>query len=55
LSCAALSRSAPSRQLGQRKASSQIFNEVIKHSKRFASSVEDEQRWALAARDAIGG
>jgi hypothetical protein len=40
--------------LGQHEAASHMFNEVIKHSKRFASSVEDEQQWASAARHAIG-
>lgn len=40
--------------LGQHEAASHMFNEVIKHSKRFASPVEDEQRWVLAARQAIG-
>lgn len=40
--------------LGQNEAASHVFNEVIKHSKRFASSVEDEQQWASAARQAIG-
>lgn len=41
--------------LGQHEAASHMFNEVVKHSKRFASSIEDEQRWASAARQAIGG
>lgn len=41
--------------LGQHEAASHMFNEVVKHSKSFASSVEDEQRWASAARQAIGG
>jgi hypothetical protein len=40
--------------LGQHEAASHMFNEVISHSKRFASSLEDEQRWANAARQAIG-
>jgi hypothetical protein len=40
--------------LGQHEAASHVFNEVIKHSRRFASSIEDEQRWVLAAREAIG-
>jgi hypothetical protein len=40
--------------LGQHEAASHVFNEVIKHSQRFASSIEDEQKWALAARQAIG-
>jgi hypothetical protein len=40
--------------LGQHEAASHMFNEVIKHSKRFASSIEDEQQWLSAARQAIG-
>lgn len=40
--------------LGQHEAASHMFDEVVKHSKRFASSMEDEQRWASAARQAIG-
>lgn len=40
--------------LGQNEAAGQVFNEIIKHSKRFASSVEDEEQWASAARQAIG-
>jgi len=39
--------------LGQNEAASHVFDEVVKHSKRFASSLEDEQRWANAARQAI--
>lgn len=41
--------------LGQHEAAGHMFNEVVKHSQRFASSIEDEQRWASAARQAIGG
>jgi len=40
-------------QLGQHEAASQVFNEVVKHAKRFSSSLEDEQQWANAARRAI--
>jgi hypothetical protein len=40
--------------LGQNEAASHMFNEVIRHSKRFASSIEDEQQWAAAARHAMG-
>ena len=40
--------------LGRHEAASAVFDEVIKHSKRFASSVEDEERWAMAAREALG-
>ncbi len=39
--------------LGQHEAASHMFNEVIEHSRRFASPLEDEQRWASAARRAI--
>ena len=39
--------------LGRHEAAAQVFNEVIKHATRFASSVEDEERWASAARQAI--
>lgn len=40
--------------LERHEAASHMFDEVIKHSRRFASSIEDEQRWAAAARQAIG-
>jgi hypothetical protein len=40
--------------LGKNEAAKDMFNEVMKHAKRFASSVEDEERWASAARQAIG-
>lgn len=39
--------------LGQHEAAGQMFDEVLKHAKRFASSVEDEQRWVSAAKQAI--
>ena len=38
---------------GQHEAAMQIFNEVIAHSKRFASSIEDEQQWVAVARGAL--
>ena len=41
--------------LGQEQAALQIFNEVLTHSKRFASTIEDEQRWVAAAQQAIRG
>jgi hypothetical protein len=41
--------------LGRQEAAMQMFNDVLKHSKRFASSIEDEERWANAARQAISG
>ncbi len=40
-------------QLGQHEAALQMFDEVIAHSRRFASSIEDEQQWVSAARQAI--
>jgi hypothetical protein len=43
------------RRLGKNEAAMQMFNDVIKHAKRFESSIEDEQRWASAARQAISG
>jgi hypothetical protein len=39
---------------GQQEAAVHMFNEVIAHSKRFASSVEDEQQWVSVARGAVG-
>lgn len=39
--------------LGQYEAATHMLNEVIKHSQRFSSSVEEEQQWASAARQAI--
>lgn len=39
--------------LGQQEAASQMFDEVLRHAKRFASSVEDERRWVSAAKQAI--
>lgn len=39
--------------IGQHESAIHIFNEMIKHSKRFASSIEDELHWANAARQAI--
>jgi hypothetical protein len=41
--------------LGRQEAAMEMFNEVLKHAKRFASSLEDEERWASAARQAISG
>lgn len=39
--------------MGQHEVAGQVFNDLIKHAARFASSVEDEQQWAIAARQAI--
>jgi hypothetical protein len=41
--------------LGNHEAAMQVFNEVVKHAKRFTSSIEEEERWASAARQAIAG
>jgi hypothetical protein len=41
--------------LGHHAAAMQVFNEVLLHSKRFASSIEEEQQWAAAAQHAISG
>ena len=40
--------------IGHNEAAGHMFKEVLRHSKRFASSVEDEQRWVSAAREAVG-
>ncbi|MDR1228883.1 MAG: hypothetical protein LBK55_07685 [Azoarcus sp.] len=39
--------------LGQHEAALHVFNELIAHSKRFSSTVEDEQYWVDAARRAV--
>jgi len=39
--------------LQQQEAARQVFDELLKHSKRFSSSIEDEQEWVCAARHAI--
>jgi hypothetical protein len=41
--------------LGRQEAAMQMFDEVLKHAKRFASSIEEEEQWAQAARQAIAG
>ena len=41
--------------LGRQEAAMEIFNEVLKRAKRFTPSVEDEEQWASAARQAISG
>lgn len=40
-------------QLGRHEAALQMFDEIIAHAKRFSSTVEDEQQWVSAARQAI--
>ena len=41
--------------LGKHEAAMEMFNEVVKHAKRFSSSIEEEERWASAAKQAISG
>ena len=41
--------------LGKNEAAMEMFNEVVKHSKRFTSSLEEEEQWASAAKRAIAG
>jgi hypothetical protein len=41
--------------LGRHEAALDMFNEVLKHARRAASPVEEEEQWALAARQAIAG
>lgn len=39
--------------LGRQDAGLEVMNEVLKHAKRFAPSIEDEAQWVDAAREAI--
>ena len=39
--------------LGKNEAAMETFNDVLKHAKRFASSIEAEEQWLQAARHAI--
>ncbi len=41
--------------LGKNEAAMQMFNEVVKHARRYSSAIEQEERWAEAAREAIAG
>jgi hypothetical protein len=41
--------------LGKTEAAMQMFNEVVKHARRYSSAIEEEERWAEAAREAIAG
>lgn len=41
--------------LGRTEAAMQMFNELLRHAKRFESTIEEEERWADAARQAIAG
>ena len=40
-------------QLGRHDAGIEVMNDVLKHAKRFTSSLEEEERWVEAAREAI--
>lgn len=39
--------------IGQHEPALEVLNEIVKNSRRFASSLEDEQYWASAARQAV--
>ena len=39
--------------LDQHESAKEVFSEVIQHSKRFASSLEDERHWVTATRQAM--
>jgi hypothetical protein len=41
--------------LGRQEAAIEMFNEVVRHARRFTSGVEEEEHWAEAARQAIVG
>ena len=41
--------------LGKNEAALEMFNEVVKHARRYSSAIEEEERWADAAREAIAG
>jgi len=41
--------------LGKTEAAMEMFNEVVRHARRFTSSIEEEEHWASAARRAIAG
>jgi hypothetical protein len=41
--------------LGKHDAAMEVFNDVVKCAKRFSSSLEEEERWASAAKRAIAG
>ena len=40
--------------LGRQEAAIEVFNDVVKYAKRFSSPIEEEERWASAAKRAIG-
>jgi hypothetical protein len=39
--------------LGRREAAMEMFDEVLKLGKRFASPIEEEERWVSATRQAL--
>ncbi|MDR0633727.1 MAG: hypothetical protein LBF91_01980 [Azoarcus sp.] len=39
--------------VGQHEAALYVFNELVAHSRRFTSAIEDEQQWVDAARQSI--
>lgn len=41
--------------LGSQEAAMEVFNDVVKYAKRFSSSLEEEERWASAAKRVIAG
>ncbi|MFN2643461.1 MAG: tetratricopeptide repeat protein [Burkholderiales bacterium] len=41
--------------LGKTEAALELFNQVVKQAKRHGSAIEEEERWAEAAREAIAG
>jgi len=41
--------------LGMQDAGLEVMNDVLKHARRFGSSIEEEQRWVDAAREAVAG
>jgi len=41
--------------LGKNEAAMQMFDEVVKHARRYSSAIETEEQWAEAAREAIAG
>jgi hypothetical protein len=40
---------------GRNDAAMEVFNDVVKYAKRFSSAIEEEERWAAAAKRAIAG
>lgn len=41
--------------LGRQEAAMEVFNDVVRYAKRYSSSIEEEERWASAAKRAIAG